>query len=126
MAFCSKCGKQIDDGAKFCSGCGAPTGGVEGRNSALEDNEKLFAILGYIFPILFFIPLLNEKRSDFATFHSNQNLVVLISYVICGIIPIVGWIASVFVFVCVVLGIISAAKGETKEMPLLGRIKIIK
>ena len=78
------------------------------------------------FPYCFFIPLLNEKRSDFATFHSNQNLVVLISYVICGIIPIVGWVASVFVFVCVVLGIISAAKGETKEMPLLGRIRIIK
>lgn len=25
--FCTKCGKQLDDGAKFCTGCGAQLGG---------------------------------------------------------------------------------------------------
>ena len=25
MAFCSKCGTQINDGAKFCPKCGQPT-----------------------------------------------------------------------------------------------------
>lgn len=24
MVYCSKCGKQMDDSATFCSGCGAP------------------------------------------------------------------------------------------------------
>lgn len=28
MAFCSNCGEKLNDGAKFCHGCGAPVGGV--------------------------------------------------------------------------------------------------
>lgn len=24
MAFCSKCGKELTDGVKFCPACGAP------------------------------------------------------------------------------------------------------
>ena len=45
------------------------------------DNNKALAIVGYIIPILFFIPLLNEssKNSPFAKFHANQQLVLLIS-----------------------------------------------
>jgi len=32
--FCSNCGKQLDDNAKFCSGCGTPTG--IGQTSQLQ------------------------------------------------------------------------------------------
>ena len=28
MAFCSKCGKELVEGAQFCSGCGAPVNGA--------------------------------------------------------------------------------------------------
>lgn len=28
MAFCSNCGEKLNDGAKFCHGCGGPVGGV--------------------------------------------------------------------------------------------------
>ena len=31
MAFCSHCGKQLEDGALFCSGCGARQGQAEVR-----------------------------------------------------------------------------------------------
>ena len=35
--FCTKCGKQIAEGAKFCPGCGAPTGRVQqGRQESGE------------------------------------------------------------------------------------------
>ena len=27
MAFCSNCGQKLEEGARFCSGCGAPVGG---------------------------------------------------------------------------------------------------
>lgn len=33
MAFCTKCGKQLDSGAQFCSGCGTPTK-KEGESSS--------------------------------------------------------------------------------------------
>ena len=38
MAFCGKCGAQIEDGAKFCSVCGAEVISAEPRIS-LKDCE---------------------------------------------------------------------------------------
>ena len=35
MAFCSNCGKQLVDGAKFCSGCGATV-----VQTTVEENAK--------------------------------------------------------------------------------------
>lgn len=48
--FCKYCGKQIDDRAVICPGCGIPT---EHRAGGNELNT--FAIMGFIFA--FFIPL---------------------------------------------------------------------
>lgn len=36
MAFCSNCGQKLEDGAKFCSGCGTPVAGAE--QSAQQPN----------------------------------------------------------------------------------------
>lgn len=30
MAYCSKCGKPIEDGANFCANCGSPVAGFSG------------------------------------------------------------------------------------------------
>lgn len=39
--FCTKCGKQIAEGAKFCPGCGAPTGRVQqGRQGRGEQPAR--------------------------------------------------------------------------------------
>jgi len=42
MAFCVKCGTQIVEGAKFCSGCGAPivSAGVPSNQNTLMADEK--------------------------------------------------------------------------------------
>ena len=54
-----------------------------------------------------------------AKFHLNQALVILLANVagiILQFIPVVGWI----------LGLIAAINQEEKEVPLLGKIKILK
>ncbi|MFZ2975948.1 MAG: DUF4870 domain-containing protein [Candidatus Moraniibacteriota bacterium] len=105
-------------------------------SSDVEKN-KLMAIVGYIIPILFFIPLLNEesKKSPFAKFHANQQLVLLISAIAVNIvgtlIPILGWfiilpIGSIIIFVVAIMGIINAAKGEMKKLPIIGGFEILK
>lgn len=103
-------------------------------SSDVEQN-KLMAIIGYIIPFLFFIPLVTEaKNSPFAKFHANQQLILLIAAiavnVIGAIIPIIGWFiilpfGSIAVFVVAIIGLINAAKGEMKEMPFIGGFKII-
>lgn len=44
MAFCSKCGKEIEDGAAFCGGCGAAIGATEQKN----DGKRKIAFDGEI------------------------------------------------------------------------------
>lgn len=63
--FCSNCGNQLEDIAKFCDKCGAPTGAVAEKNSEVKekqpDNEvKLlvkptFKWLYFMFPTLLLI-----------------------------------------------------------------------
>ena len=104
--------------------------------SADVEKNKMMAIIGYILPFLFFIPLVTDaKDSKFAKFHANQQLVLLIGViavnVIGTIIPILGWFiilpfGSLALFVLAIIGLINAAKGEMKKMPLIGGFDILK
>ncbi len=118
---------------------GQSSGSSEPSTSGSPDAEKnkMMAIIGYIIPILFFVPLISDesKNSPFAKFHSNQQLVLLIAAVIVNIvgsvIPIIGWfiilpLGSIFLIVVAIMGIIHASKGEMKKLPLIGKYQIIK
>lgn len=114
--------------------------------SASDDIEKnrAFAILAY-FGILFLVPLLAAPNSRFAKYHANQGMVLFLaasaawlsSYVLGMMlifIPFLGWFLagliglSVFVaFVALVItGIINAASGQCKPLPLIGHFELIK
>jgi uncharacterized membrane protein len=104
------------------------------------EKNKVLAIVGYIFPILFFIPLVTEaKNSVYAKFHSNQQLILLIFgfagglglgiiSVILAFIPVMGPMVAmllmpVFWLACLafmIMGIINAANGSTKKLPVVG------
>lgn len=97
----------------------------------IEDN-KFMAILAYI-GILFLIPLFAAKESKFAKFHTNQGIILCIVGVaggIIGIIPILGTIVSAVVglatTVLMVLGIVNVCQGKAKELPIIGKYKILK
>ena len=107
----------------------------QGDKADVEKN-KAMAIVGYIIPILFFIPLISDgKNSPFAKFHANQQLVLLIAAVVVnvvgGMIPIIGWflilpLGCIFLLVVAIMGIINSSKGEMKKLPLIGGIEILK
>lgn len=154
MATCKKCGAAMDDNAAQCPVCGAPADGA--RNAAdsafanlnntadttaefdsrdIADN-KVMAILAYI-GILFLIPLLAAQNSGFARFHTNQGLILFLAEVvlsaasgILGLIPFVGWIVSgavgVLCLALMIIGIVNAANGKAKELPLIGGFRLIK
>lgn len=99
------------------------------------DQNKAMAIVGYLIPILFFVPMLAEKKSPFGMFHAKQQLNLLLSaiavQVVGGMIPFLGWfiilpIGSLALIVIAIIGIMNAAKGEMKELPLIGGFQIIK
>lgn len=113
----------------------APAAEPKAENSD-ADQHKILAIVGYIIPLLFFIPLVTDaKNSKFAMFHANQQLVLLISAIVVNIvgtiIPFLGWfiilpIGTIVILVIAIMGIIHAAKGEMKPLPIIGGIQIIK
>ena len=93
-------------------------------------------ILAYCGPLVL-VPILAAKESPFAKFHSNQGLVLMILHIIIiiactvlAVIPIIGWIIGLILplvsFVLSVLGIINVINGRAKELPLVGKFRILK
>ncbi len=100
----------------------------------INDN-KLMAVLAYI-GFLVLIPLFLAK-SKFAKFHTNQGLLLLIVEVIWGIIssilniiPLIGWIISLIgsgiLLIVAIIGIINVVNGRAKELPVIGKIRLLK
>jgi uncharacterized membrane protein len=94
--------------------------------------NKVMAILAY-FGILVLIPILAAPTSKFARFHSNQGVIVLIVALvgwILGFVPIIGWLASLivtlFAVVIAIIGLINAAQGKAKEVPVVGSLRLLK
>jgi uncharacterized membrane protein len=128
MAICTNCGKQVQDGAKFCASCGqvqevqtaqqtyvppVVPGAPEQADIRDAQDNKVMAILAYI---IFFIPLLTgaHKTSPFAKFHTNQGTILFLASAAYGIaygilsaillfIPVIGWL---LIFLLGVAGII--------------------
>ncbi len=92
-----------------------------------KEKNTGMAVLAYI---LFFIPLLTDAKDDpFVKFHVKQSLALLIMIVaswVIGIVPIIGWIIAfltpLLVLVLWIIGVINAASGKQKPLPLIGEL----
>jgi len=95
MAFCAKCGTQVNEGVAFCPKCGAPqgaaapAGGGAATDTGMAENVAglLCYAVGWITGLIFF---LIDKR-PFVRFHAAQSIVVF------GGLSIFYWVLS-FVF----------------------------
>lgn len=110
---------------------------IESKNGSLgqdaqDRNTQVIAALSYI---VFFLPFLVEnKKNSFTMYHANQGLLALLTAlgvnVIGSLIPIFGWfiilpLGNIFVFVLVIMGILTALKGEKKELPFIGGFSLL-
>ena len=87
-------------------------------------DAKTTGIVAYLTWIGLLIAYLAGDKEG-AKFHINQSL-VLVLFGLLGAIPVVGWIWEIFMFVCWIIAFVGAVQGQEKEVPLLGKIKIIK
>ena len=129
MAYCRNCGTELREEDKFCPNCGIKANeeaSAENTTTSIDiDMTKLYAALAYI-GILFLFPLFLCKDSEFVRFHLNQGIILFIAGVICAVVPIIGWIASIGVIVLIVFGLINVSNGEMKELPIIGKFRILK
>ncbi|WP_317259393.1 DUF4870 domain-containing protein [Paenibacillus baimaensis] len=91
-------------------------------------------VIGIVAYIIFFLPLIVAKQSRFAMYHANQGLLLLLVCIACnlvlGAIPFLNLIlvpiANLGALVLTILGIINAANGQIKPLPLIGKYTLIK
>ena len=103
------------------------------------EQNKVMGILAYL-SWLVLIPLFAAKGSKFARFHCNQGVLLAILEIAVWIlfafltrIPYLGWLflalellINLVCLVLAVLGIVNAANGKAKELPVIGKITLLK
>ncbi len=112
------------------------------------EQNKVMALLSYL-GILVLVPLFAAKESKFARFHAGQGLNLLIALVAWEIVhrvlmavfraillpdawriySLLGTILSLVYIVFTILaiiGIVNALNGKAKELPVVGKYKLLK
>ena len=87
-------------------------------------DTKTTSIVAYISWIGLIIAFCAGDKEG-AKFHLNQALVIFL-FAFLGIIPFIGWIWSIFIVVCWIMGLVAAINQEEKPVPLIGGITLIK
>lgn len=154
MAFCAKCGTPLETDSKFCPNCGdmvaqqqpqqtPPTAeSIPDKTDAAQN--RAMAVLAYI-GILFLIPLLAAKTSPFARYHTNQGIVLFLAsliysvatrivvtitmfanHLLGGLLSGLFGLGSILFLVLMILGIVNAAQGKQKPLPVIGEITVLK
>lgn len=87
-------------------------------------DKRVTGIVAYLTWIGWLIALLAGDKEG-AKFHINQALVIML-FSLISIIPCLGWIWGVFMIVCWFIGFLAAINENEKEVPLIGKIRILK
>ena len=128
---------------------------VTGTMDAADINaNKGISVLSYIGPLVF-VPLFARKNSPYAQYHAKQgfnlfvvDVAVWIVTTLLGLIKVtktkeiwgipyevrttpwfislIGWVLSIIICVLAIIGIVNAAKGKAKELPIIGKFKFWK
>ena len=109
-------------------------------SAAMPDKTKRIFCAAAYFGFFFFLPLIALPDSKEAKFHANQGLVLfLLNLVVSGIgatasatlvsMAELGSVFTILEVLCpllMVYGAVNAYQGKMTELPLIGKIKILK
>ena len=115
-----------------------------GTNTIEEEDIKQNKTMAGLAYLLFFIPLIACKDSKFGRFHANQGLLLLIlsvlGYVVISIVTTIlatiTWrlfafisllysLYGLFILALAIYGLVNGLNGKTKELPVIGKFRII-
>ncbi len=148
MAFCPKCGAQVEDGATFCPKCGAALGGAAAADNAQFDhtgefaaedvsNNKCYALLPYLLGIVgILVTALISKDSPYVQFHLRQAIkftVVNSLVAICAvalvwtiIVPIAAGICAMIIFVLRIITVFQIFGGKAVEPAIIRNLAFLR
>jgi uncharacterized membrane protein len=97
--------------------------------AAVESEDKTVAIVSYLTIIGFIIALIlhGNKKTKLGAYHLRQTLGFVVTGFAIGVvamIPILGWLIALIsmpvFFVFWIMGLVAAASGQMKPVPLIG------
>jgi len=142
--FCPNCGTEVGGNEKFCPNCGTEldqssrisnnsSTGVVNANTSQPYYQNVSgtgtmgiqatSIVAYMTWIGFLVAYLAGDKEG-AKFYMNQALVFHLFSLLC-FVPFIGWLWAIYMLICFILGVIWAAEQESKELPLIGQIKLL-
>ena len=151
--FCASCGHPVEEAAsqpqgqayqqqnanKITNFVQNTTDETAGMDAADIEQNKVMGGLAYF---LFFLPLIACPQSKYGRFHANQGLLLLILSICGGVLSAVlsailtwrlGWLSALLSFaiwivilVVGIIGLINGFTGKAKELPVIGKFRIIK
>ena len=90
--------------------------------------SKMLAVLSYM-NFLVLVPVIASGRDEFVKKHLKQGLFLLLCLVLLPfvlIIPLLGWVIgavwATFLIILWIMGVISAASGREKSLPVVGKL----
>ncbi len=144
---CPNCGNIVEDGGAFCRTCGFnlknPVGPAPQYPPVYQDpsdhtNEfaaedvaknKLYASLVYFLSVigLIIVILLNQtEKSAYLAFHIRQGAKLAVASAICMLIPLVGWLAGLVIFVVTLISAFTTLQGKSKEPAIISSFNSLK
>ncbi len=148
-SFCTFCGARVDyDEHDQKSGFSPEDIILKGTDYSRDYDprdiveNKLRAALSYVL-FLFLIPLFARKKSQFCRFHANQGMILFVLElavdVVIGIVSlvlslagvgtlIVSLVLIVVIFIQIVfavIGVMNAYNGRARELPFIGKFRIL-
>lgn len=142
--FCPNCGASTDAPEEYLADKVAALNDTPDTTADYDrediNKNRAMAILAYIGPLVF-IPMFAAKNSKFARFHVNQGFLLFLVWASLSVlstffnliylprflyvlIQLSLWAVSIPATVINVIGIVNAARGKAKELPIIGKIRI--
>lgn len=99
------------------------------------ENNKTNKWINVVAYFIFFVPLLVDGQNEEYKFHTNQGLNLFLLFlainVIGSFIPVIGWfiilpVGGILSLVLAIMGVINAVNETMKELPLVGKFRLIK
>lgn len=116
--YCVRCGKNIDEGSKYCTSCGYPVNGKVKEEHETKDNAQVISILGMIFS--FIIPVIGLilniisicKCSKYKSKTGNDSKYKSLSFAGLIISIIMTIIHMIIIFVVVVFTLVGSGSSK--------------
>ncbi len=87
---------------------------MDGKTKAIVAHITL---IGWIIALVFN----SNEKDEFASYYIRQLLGLYLLNLVLWMIPVIGWLLNIVVFVFWIMSLVGSIQGEKKETPIVGK-----